>query len=182
MICETNILLLNGKSHVDAQDHEFQSSGWQPQLCCRCLWVLPLLLGLAGQVAGRNMSAPELLQLRQANQTSRETWLYVKMPTELNWLRHSHVFFCQLICRVSGSGRRLQQMGWSSAAFFSVNVNQCPITSDTIWCLHWFSKLEGFLFCLFWANTWFFFIIIIICFVFLVSICAIAKDVCWKII
>lgn len=79
------------------------------------------------------------------------------MPTELSWLRHSHVFFCQLSCRVSSSGRRLEQMvgcqkGWSSTALFSVNVSQSPVTSDTIWHLHWFNELEIFFFFLSQLN------------------------------
>lgn len=74
----------------------------------------------------------------------------MKVPTELNWFRHSHhVFLRQLSCRVSGSGRRLEQMvgcrkGWSSAALFSVNVSQSPITSDTTWHLHWFQQNGDF--------------------------------------
>lgn len=33
-ICETNILLLNGKSHVDAQDHEFHDLGCVATVSC----------------------------------------------------------------------------------------------------------------------------------------------------
>lgn len=41
-ICETNILLLNGKSCVYAQAQEFQNGVSCPWLCCCCEFVLPL--------------------------------------------------------------------------------------------------------------------------------------------